>query len=104
MADVADVAVEGLDVVAVGIEQEGGVVALAVFLSVARLTVRLKPGFDARLMEAIDFVSRGSTKTDVQVVCPGSRSTTARFPKEVNSSVSSVTAIRGMPSAASTVS
>jgi hypothetical protein len=54
--DVADVAVERLDVVAVGIEQVCGVVAGPVLVSVAGLAVRPEAALDAGTVEAVDLI------------------------------------------------
>src|SRR5436190_5867128 len=64
--DVAVVAVERLDVVAVGVEEVGGVVAGRV-VAVARLSVRAEPCLDPCLMETVDLLARARVEAEVEV-------------------------------------
>jgi hypothetical protein len=67
VADVADVAVEGLDVVAVRVEQVRRVVARPV-VAVPGLPVRAEARLDARAMEGVDLVFRARVEAEVQVL------------------------------------
>ena len=60
----------GLDVVAVGVDQERGVVQpcglRAVLLAHARRAVVMEPGLDARSMETVHLFARPRDERDVQ--------------------------------------
>jgi hypothetical protein len=67
VAGVTDVAIQGLDVIAVRIPEIGGVVARAV-VAVARRAVRLEARFDSGTVEAVDLVLRLRVEAEMEVL------------------------------------
>jgi hypothetical protein len=102
VADVSDVPVERLDVVAIGIEEERRVVAEAVRPIPGR-AVGAEARVDAGTMERVDLSFEAARKQRWRSRVGGCRSTTLRLAKEVQRS-SSLTRSLGTPSGAITVS
>lgn len=87
MADVADVAIEGFDVVAVRVEEVCRVVPRAV-VPVAGLAVRAEAALDTRAVERVDLLLLPRVEAEVKVLRRRLASATFRLVKQVQSSPS----------------
>ena len=106
VADVPDVAVQGLDVVSIRVEQVGRVVTRSV-VAVPRRTIRPKTGLDSRAVEGVNLLLTPRVEAQMQIVVGGRLSITLRFVKSVQAELHvpcSCSAIFGIPSGAKTVS
>jgi hypothetical protein len=82
VANVSHVAVQGLDVVPIRVEQVGRVVTGTV-VAVTGRAIRAKPSFDSRTVEGFDLLFTPRVEAQMRFVVGGCLSTTLRFVKQV---------------------
>jgi hypothetical protein len=106
VADVSDVAVQGLNVVPIRIEQVSRVVTRSVD-AVPRRIIRPKTGLDSRTVEGINLLFTPRVEPEMHVGGGGRLSMTLRFVKSVQAELHVpclCSAIFGIPSGDKTVS